>query len=132
MKPNHRQRRSEAQREKKYKTAVAEVYSPPRITKVAREMGMSAAWALDLTEVDPEDGLPWDLSKPEKRRKAMSLVDTDKPLMLIGCPMCGALSTWQNINYAKMSPEERAQKIAEALLHLRFTVQLCMKQANGR
>ncbi len=92
---------------------------------------MSTAWALDLTEVDPEDGLPWDLSKPDKRRKAMKMVDQDEPLMLIGCPMCGALSSWQNINYGRMSPEDRKIKIAEALLHLRFTVQLCIKQAKA-
>ena len=39
---------------------VAEAYSPPRVTKLAREHGLTPMWALDLTEHDPDDGLPWD------------------------------------------------------------------------
>ena len=108
--PKRRQRRT--MRQEKAKSDVAEIYSPPRITKMAREMGMNASWALDLTEVDQDDGMPWDLSKPEKRSKAVKRLDEDKPLMLIGCPMCGALSTWQNTNYDKMNDKEKRLKIA--------------------
>ena len=39
-----------------------DVYSPPRITKMASEMGMRPAWALDLTVTDSEDGMPWDFN----------------------------------------------------------------------
>ena len=83
-----------------------EVYSPPRITKMASEMGLHPAWALDLTVVDPDDGIPWDFNVPAKRRRAFELLERDKPAMLIACPMCGPFSTMNNLNYAKMSPEE--------------------------
>jgi len=53
---------------------VAEVYSPPRITDVAAEMGISKGWALDLTQVDEDDGRPWDFSVNAKRIKAKEKV----------------------------------------------------------
>ena len=52
---------------------VSEMYSPPRVTAELRRMNhkhLLPGFALDLTVVDPDDGLPWDLSKPEKRKKA--------------------------------------------------------------
>ncbi len=130
---NHRHRRTARQDVQKFDKAVAEVYSPPRITRMAKQMGLSTAWALDLTENDPDDGQPWDLSKPEKRKKAMQLQDRDKPLMVIASPMCGPFSTLQNLNLKKVDPEERRKAIAEAILHLRFTAILCNRQArDGR
>jgi hypothetical protein len=122
---NHRQRRSAAQQEAKARPDVAEIYSPPRITKMAQSMGMSTAWALDLTETDPEDGMPWDLSKPEKRRKAMKMLEQDQPLMLIGSPKCGPFSAWQNVNYEKIEDEESRAKVRDGILHWRFTIQMC-------
>ena len=56
MPENRRQRRSLKQQG--YLTDAAEVYSPPRVTAAARKMGLNAAWALDLTQVDPDDGKP--------------------------------------------------------------------------
>ena len=44
-----------------------EVYSPPRITKMAIEMGLHPAWALDLTVMDAEDGMPWDPAWQQSR-----------------------------------------------------------------
>ena len=38
---------------------VSEVWSPPRVTKLAEEYGLSAGFALDL-QVDDENGQPWD------------------------------------------------------------------------
>ena len=81
---------------------------------MARQMGLSTAWALDLTENDPEDGQPWDRSKPEKRKKAMMMQDRDQPLMLIASPMCGPFSTLQNLNIHKVNPEERRRPLTEA------------------
>ena len=87
------------------KIDVAEVYSPPRITEVANKMGMKPGWALDLTEVDPDDGMAWDFSKAEKQRKAMQLLKDDKPFMLIASPMCGPFSSLQQLNWNKHDPE---------------------------
>ena len=108
---------------------VAEMYSPPRITEMARKLGMDGGWALDLTEVDEEDGQPWDFTKADKRAKAKRLVETDKPFMLIMSPMCGPFSKLQEVfNYPKMERSAVESKIGEALEHLRFTAELCAMQ----
>ena len=111
-----------------WKTECGEVYSPPRITKLIGEMGMRPAWALDLTVVDPDDGEPWDFSVPNKRAKAVKLLDRDKPLMLVACPMCGPFSAINNFNYAKMEPKEIKAKLEKAMEHVKFSLDLCLQQ----
>ena len=56
-----------------------EVYSPPRIKKIASEMGLHLAWALDLTVMDSYDGNPCDFNMPAKRQRAIELLEKDKP-----------------------------------------------------
>ena len=108
---------------------VAEMYSPPRITKMAEQLGMESGWALDLTETDPDDGLAWDFNDERKCAKAKRLLTRDKPTMLIMSPMCGPFSKLQEIfNYPKMEKAEVETKIAAALRHLRFTIELCIMQ----
>ena len=60
---------------------------PPRVTQVVNAMGLRAAWSLDLTTADPEDGLPWDFNLEVKRKRAIALPERDKPLLLVACPM---------------------------------------------
>ena len=48
---------------------VAEIYSPPRVTKHAPRLGLLPGFALDLTEVGPTDGKPWDFCDPIKRER---------------------------------------------------------------
>ena len=50
-------------------------------------------FALDLTVVDPEDGSPWDFCKKEKRDKARKMQREQRPILLIGSPMCTAFCT---------------------------------------
>ena len=110
---------------------IAEVYSPPRMTEMARQMNLRPGWALDLTEIDEDDGLPWDLSTEQKRRKAKEKVDRDKPFMLILCPMCGPFSSAQNFNYINMSEQDVKDKMAKAMEHIKFAVELCVMQINA-
>ena len=53
---------------------VSEAYSPPRITKMARTMGLHAGWVLDLVETDPDDNKPLDFLRKTRgtRRFARS------------------------------------------------------------
>lgn len=39
---------------------VAEVYSPPRVAALAERFGLMPGFSLDLSVLDPDDGLPWD------------------------------------------------------------------------
>ena len=52
---------------------------------------------MNLVEVDPDDGQPWDFSNKAKRDKVMQKVQTDKPFALIANPMCGRFSALQSL-----------------------------------
>ena len=111
---------------------VAEVYSPPRMARMAAAMKMKAGWSLDLTTVDPDDGQPWDFSIPEKRAKVRAMISKDGPVLLVVCPMCGAFSALQQLfNYKRMGEEAVKQKLSDGLDHLRFAVELCIQQYNA-
>ena len=69
--------------------SVCEVYSPPRVVPHAERQGFQPGWSLDLTTPTPE-GLPWDFSLLSRRAEARKLVQEQKPLLLIGSPMCAA------------------------------------------
>ena len=117
------------------KKIVSEIYSPPRVTdliKRIRSRHLLPGLALDLTVVDPEDGLPWDFSIRAKRERARKLIREQKPYVLIGSPECTPFSTWQYINRAKHSNPvhmDRAKTAAE--VHIRFVCELYQEQIDG-
>lgn len=102
---------------------VVEVYSPPRITQMARRMGLKAGWSLDLTTCD-SDGKAWDFNDTTMRNRAIRKVVNDEPLLLVGSPMCTAFSAMNNINYSKMSREEVEHRMNYGRKHVKFCAQL--------
>ena len=58
--------------------SIIELYSPPRVSIDAEKYGISSAGAFDITMVDPDDGMPWDLNVKEKREKVMRIIDEYK------------------------------------------------------
>ena len=110
---------------------ISEVYSPPRVAKLAKQIGMQQGFSIDLREVDPDDGKPWNLSNPQKRAKIEQRVREEKPLLLIGCPPCTAFCTLFASNISRMNPTEVQEKIAEALVHLNFCLKLYQIQIEG-
>ena len=84
---------------------------------------MLPGFALDLTVIDPDDGLPWDFNSLAKREKAMKMVRDQRPYMLIGSPMCTAFCAWQALNAARSTDRSR-MKLAydRAVRHIEFTV----------
>ena len=61
---------------------VAEIYSPPRVTKLieqVRSKHILPGFAFDITVVDPDDGLPWDFNLESKRSKARAKIREQKP-----------------------------------------------------
>ena len=68
----HKQKQNE-------QVAVAEIYSPPRVSRLACEFGFVPGFALDLAVVDPDDGKQWDFNDSSKRSKALKLLDLLKP-----------------------------------------------------
>ena len=61
---------------------VSEVFSPPRVTEVAKKMGLTAGTSFDITTVD-DVGEPWDFNIQRMRIKAKIRVQEEKPELLI-------------------------------------------------
>ena len=108
---------------------IAEIYSPPRVVAEARAMGLRGGWSLDITGQD-DQGQPWDFSQPKMREKAMRLLKETKPRLLIGSPMCTDWSVLMNLNWGRMSSEERERRMSEARTHLQFVVSMYTRQAS--
>ena len=114
---------------------VTEVYSPPRITKLIRESRMRhvmPGYALDLTTVDPTDGMPWDFSIRKKRIRARKMIREQRPYLVIGSPQCKEFCTWQRLNAARYPDDgQRAAAREAAVVHLEFVSQLYQDQIDG-
>ena len=85
---------------------ISELFSPPRVGKVGEEHGLRRGFAFDKEWVDEVTGHAWDFNSITMSNKAVRRVLEDKPLLLIGCPMCTIYSSMNQINHAKMSSEE--------------------------
>ena len=112
------------------KTDVAEAYSPARMTKVAERLGYKPGFALDLTNLD-ENGIVWDLSLKERQEKALELLETMAPWLLIVSPPCTMFSTLQGFNFKKQDEEQVRPRMEEAIEHIAFSVLLCIRQAEA-
>ena len=126
--PHRRERRTAARR------MVSEVYSPPRVTRAISAMpscGLVPGFALDLTCSDPDDGEPWDFDRSDKRSKARQLLRDQKPLVLVGSPMCTAWCTWQRLNALRRDGDLVRRELARARIHLDFVVSLYREQLEG-
>ena len=109
---------------------VVELYSLERVNKVAKECGMKTGWSMDITTQD-EDGRTWDFNIPEMRNRVARRVLTDKPLLLIGSPMCTVHSVMNQINHAKMAPDASQARFEYARKHLKFATSLYQLQVQG-
>ena len=76
---------------------VAEVYSPERITKRAGEFGLQNGLAMDLNEINPFTGRPWNFTDEKDRNTPRWYVTKMQPEFLIGSPPCTLFSTLQHI-----------------------------------
>ena len=109
---------------------VSEVYSQPRMTKMAESLGLKKGFALDLLTND-EAGVPWDLSRPEVQQKALTLLEETKPWLLVVSPPCTVFSPLQRWNFTKMEEHEVEKRLKEGMSHLAFAVLMCVKQAKA-
>ena len=108
------------------KAIVSEIYSPPRVTaaiKLLPELRLIPGFAFDVTTVD-EEGKPWDFDDPGQRAKARERILREKPMLLIGSPMCTAFSAWQELNKHKRDPKLIQKEWNKAMVHLNFVCEL--------
>ena len=111
---------------------VAEVYSPPRVAAMARKMGLRAGWSLDLTTCDT-DGKAWGFNSKEMRNRAARKLLRDKPMVLVGSPMCSPFGVMNNANFSRMDPKVVNNYMAYGRQHLKFcATRYKLQQDNGR
>ncbi len=118
---------------KAVKKLVSEIYFPPRITdllKPTRSRHLMAGFALDLT-VAITDGRLWDVDDVVMRDRARKRLLDERPMLLVGSPMCTAFSTWQRINNKIRDPVTVAGELRTAKQHLEFCVELYRIQVQG-
>ena len=65
------------------------------------------------------------------RDRARKKVIEEQPMLLVGSPMCTAVSTWQRSNNKIRIPETVAAELKRAKEHLAFCVGLYRLQARG-
>ena len=121
------------EKQRQIRALVSEIYSPPRVTaaiKLIPELKLIPGFAFDIT-TDDETGQPWDFDKPEQRQKARERIRREKPMLLIGSPMCTAFSSWQELNKHKRDPKLIQQEWTKAMVHLRFACELYKMQDDG-
>ena len=73
---------------------VVEIYSPERVAKVAKGMGMEVGLSMDLVT-------GWNFDRTEDRELAERYIREHKPTFLIGSPMCTMFSRLQALNMGK-------------------------------
>ena len=120
------------ERQTRTRAIVSEIYSAPRVTAMAGRRphyGCVPGLALDLTTTDDE-GNPWDFSHEHMRDKADKLLDEERPLFLIGSPMCTAFSRLLALSAAKRDPREIKRQYDRAMIHLEFCCKLYQRQVD--
>ncbi len=65
--------------------------------KLLPELKLIPGFALDLTVADT-DGRLWDFDDVVMRDRVRKRLLDERPMLLVGSPMCTAFSTWQRIN----------------------------------
>ena len=123
------------ERGKAARAVLSEIYSPPRVTAMAKmcpSYGILPGFALDLTTFDV-DGRRWDFDDPDMQERAWAKIKQEKPLIIVGSPMCTAFSAWQNINNLKRSEVTVKAEMKRALAHLKFCLEIYeFQHKNGR
>lgn len=109
---------------------VVGAYSPPRVAQMAREMGFRRGCGFDFTTHDP-DGRALDFNSEEMCNRAARLVLRDRPMLLIGNLMCTVYSSMNQINHARMSPEEVRSRFQYARKHLECSATLYQMQISA-
>ena len=103
---------------------IVELFSQPRVTKVATEMGLRGGWSCDVNHKDPITNRSYDLSSTEDQNRVWRMLGQDKPLVVGLSPPCTLFSQLQNLRKTEIDPVE----MAKAIEYIRFSVRVARYQ----
>ena len=75
-------RKFQRERARSARAIVSELYSPPRVAELIRQMpryGLSPGFTLDLATTC-DDGIPWDFNRKCMQDKAEALIEKQRPM----------------------------------------------------
>ena len=96
---------------------IAEVYSEPRISQKAEDMGCPQGMAFDL-----KNG--FDFKKKSDRERCWRALEKYDPDLIVVCPPCGPFSPLQEWNYARMPLSSAMLRLEEGVEHLQFAMKV--------
>ena len=97
---------------------LTEVYSPERIITEARKFGLRTGLAMDLLT-------GWDFDQKEDRARAEEHQVREKPLLIVGSPMCTMFSALQALS---RWTEEKEAKYDKSVKHMQWACKLYERQ----
>ncbi len=100
---------------------VAEMNSPPQVTKETKKFGLQAGMAFDLS-------IGWDFSLQVVEQMAKKYVEEKMPKLVIGSPMCTTFSRLQNLTPLTPEKSGRWSKTRE---YIKFITEIYKIQING-
>ena len=103
---------------------VAEVYSPPRVTKRAHLHGLRPGFALDLTT-------GWDFNLAKHRSEALRLVREHRPALVLLSPPCTPFSPMRRLTDFKRDPGLVGRELHEGERRVDFSVSIALIQINA-
>ena len=126
---------SAVQAGQQYDPTFFELYGKGNLVRAShgcrRHLHVNGLDAFDLRTMKP-NGEYWDFSKSADRQLAKSMVETLKPMWVIGSPPCTFFSAWnQGINLRRMDPAKVELMRAEAVKHLHFVMGIYKMQLDG-
>ena len=119
--------------------AIAELYSPPRVTVELRRMrrrcpgmGLVPGATFDLHE--DEDGVAYDVLTAVDRQRIRERAARGRPFLVVGSPPCTDWCYYNvQVNHRHMAPAELRRRLIERQVTLRFAVEVyCLQLVGGR
>ena len=86
---------------------------------------------LDLTVHDPSTNSPWDFSQASCRERAMHIMGSERPALLLGSPECPAATALQQSSSPVKDKTLVCTLLAQCVTHLQFLVKLYHQQVSS-
>ena len=100
--------------------AVAELFSPPRVSEEARAHGATGIAFGILQGCDLED--------PQTQQEVSHVLDTAQPALLVCSPPCKYWGGWEHLNRCYRTAAERARLVRSCRRQVRYCVQQIHRQ----